>query len=72
MQPMNLHAPSKSGSLPLRPSLDLDQERDILGVPWGVPVGVVPGVLKPLMSKLLLSLGLRLSMLWARRPALWE
>ena len=71
------HAPSKSGSLPLRFSFVFDHDRDIFGVPWGVPVGVALGVLNPrtLSSRTLLgsiAVGLRLSMLCVRRPELGE
>ena len=62
----NSQAPSRSGSLLLRVSLDFDLERGIRGV----PMGVTPGVLNPLTPSFSSTgRGLSCSMLWVRR--LW-
>jgi hypothetical protein len=60
----NSQAPSRSGSLFLRASLDFDLERGIRGV----PTGVTPGVLNPLTPSFSSTgRGLSCSMLWVRR-----
>ena len=65
----NSRAPSRSGSLLLRVSLDFDLERGIRGV----PTGVTPGVLNPLTPSFSSTgRGLSCSMLCVRRlSGLW-